>query len=192
MRYKFPILETPRLVLREPRRGDAQPLLTAWSDAESVRYFGTGPLATKSQALEELRGFRNQTMSGEGIRWILTERDRDEYIGDVGFFDFAPEHSRAEIGFLLARPHWGRGYMSEALDAVLEYGFTVARLHRVEALVDPRNSACLQLLERKGFQREGLLRDYEFEHDTFIDLAILSLLPEGGTQGDDREGGPQA
>ena len=176
MRYKFPTLETERLVLREPRRADAKPLFAAWSDSETVRYFGTGPLATQSQAYEELRAFRNQTMSGEGIRWIITVRDRDEYVGDVGFFDFAPEHSRAEIGFLLVRPLWGQGYMREALIAVLDYGFSAANLHRGEALVDPRNAACLRILERNGFQREGLLRDYEFEHEAFIDLVLLSRL----------------
>jgi [ribosomal protein S5]-alanine N-acetyltransferase len=179
VRYRFPILETERLVLRAPCRSDADRLLAAWSDDETMRYFGTEPLSTRREAREELRAFREQTVLGEGIRWILTERGRGEYVGDVGYFDFAPEHARAEIGFLLAKPLWGRGFMSEALAAVLEYGFAVKNLHRVEALVDPRNCACLRLLERSGFQREGILRDYEFERDAFVDLALLSRLNDG-------------
>ncbi len=139
-------------------------------------YFGTGPLATRAEALEQIREFREDASSGEGIRWIITERGRDEYVGDVGFFDFAPDHARAEIGFLLAKPLWNRGLMCEALAAVLGFGFLVKNLHRVEALVDPRNVASLRVLERAGFRREGVLRDYEFEREAFIDLVLLSLL----------------
>ncbi len=176
MRYRFPVLETERLVLREPRRSDAELCLAAWGDEETMLYFGTEPLATRAQALEQIRDFRDETSSGEGIRWIITERGRDEYVGDIGFFDYAPDHARAEIGFLLAKPLWKRGLMSEALTATLGYGFSVKNLHRVEALVDPRNAASLRVLERRGFHREGILRDYEFERNAFIDLALLSLL----------------
>ncbi len=182
MRVRFPILVTDRLVLRAPRRADAARLLAAWSDEETVRYFGTGPLHTRGEALEELQIFRVQASSGDGIRWILTQQGQDEYIGDIGFFDFAPEHARAEIGFLLARELWGRGLMGEALDAALGYGFRVKCLHRVEALVDPRNEPCLRLLQRAGFEREGTLREYEFERGEFIDLVLLSLLQREWTE----------
>jgi ribosomal-protein-alanine N-acetyltransferase len=147
--------------LREPRRSDAERLLAAWRDEETMLYFGTEPLGTRREAMEEIRAFREQASSGEGIRWIITERERDEYVGDIGFFDFASDHARAEIGFLLAK---------------LQYGFVSKDLHRVEALVDPRNAACLRVLERRGFRREGTLRDYEFERDAFIDLVLLSML----------------
>jgi [ribosomal protein S5]-alanine N-acetyltransferase len=196
VRHRFPVLVTDRLVLREPKRSDAPRLLAVWSDEEAVRYFGTGPLETRAQARKEIDAFRRQASSGDGIRWILAERGHGEYIGDIGFFDFAPEHARAEIGFLLDRRLWGRGLMREALAATLDYGFSVKCLHRVEALVDPRNSACLRLLERSGFQREGTLREYEFERDTFIDLVLLAVLqrewvgtraerePAGGEEGE--------
>ncbi len=176
MSRRFPILETERLRLREPRRADAPHLLAAWHDEETMLYFGTEPLTTRRGALEQIRGFCEEASSGDGIRWIITEQGRDEYIGDIGFFDFACEHARAEIGFLLARTHWGRGLMGEALSAALQYGFIKKGLHRVEALVDPRNAACLRVLERRGFSREGTLRQYEFERGAFIDLALLSML----------------
>jgi ribosomal-protein-alanine N-acetyltransferase len=170
------VLETERLVLRAPRRADAPALLDAWRDADTMRYFGAEPLARIRDALDQIRDFHEETATGDGIRWILTRRAKDEYIGDIGFFDHAPEHSRAEVGFILARPYWRQGLMAEALAAVLDYGFEAMRLHRVEALVDPRNGRSLQTLERAGFRREGLLRDYEFERGEFIDLALLAHL----------------
>ncbi len=175
-RRAFPVLETERLVLRAPRRADARALLDAWRDADTMRYFGAEPLARIRDALDQIRDFTEETAAGDGIRWTLTERGQDEYIGDIGYFDHVPEHSRAEVGFILARPYWRRGLMTEALAAVLDYGFEAMRLHRVEALVDPRNGRSLRTLERAGFRREGLLRDYEFERGEFIDLALLSLL----------------
>lgn len=176
LRDRFPVLETERLILREPRRSDAAALLAAWQDAETMLYFGAEPLNALAEARMRIREFRDDALSGDGIRWILTEKGRDEYVGDIGLFDFAPEHARAEVGFLLARPLWGRGLMGEALDAVLAFGFDVSGLHRIEALVDPRNAASLHVLERHGFAREGLLRDYEFERGAFIHLVLLSLL----------------
>lgn len=176
----FPILETDRLRLREPRRADAARLLDAWQDEETMLYFGSEPLRTRREALDEIRAFRDDAVSGDGIRWILTEKGRDEYIGDIGFSDFALEHARAEIGFLLARTYWGHGFMSEALSAALRHGFLATNLHRVEALVDPRNAACLKTLNRCGFKQEGILRQYEFERGAFIDLALLSLLRSEG------------
>lgn len=176
MRHRFPVLETERLILREPRRRDASFLLSAWSHEETMLYFGAEPLSTRAEALGQIRGFCEDASSGEGIRWIITERGCDEYVGDIGFFDYAPDHARAEIGFLLARPLWNRGLMGEALAAVLGFGFLVKELHRVEALVDPRNPPSLRVLERAGFRREGILRGYEFEREAFIDLVLLSLL----------------
>jgi ribosomal-protein-alanine N-acetyltransferase len=191
--HRFPVLETERLRLREPRRSDAERLLAAWRDEETMLYFGTEPLRTRREAMDEIQAFREQASSGEGIRWIITERERDEYVGDIGFFNFAPEHGRAEIGFLLAKPVWGRGLMGEALAATLQYGFVSKDLHRVEALVDPRNAACLRVLERRGFRREGILRDYEFERDAFIDLVLLSMLgPEWGGAEAERRSSPDS
>jgi ribosomal-protein-alanine N-acetyltransferase len=175
-RYRFPVLETERLVLRELRRADAPALLVAWRDAETMLYFGAEPLATAADARSQIRDFRAEAASGDGIRWAITERGRDEYVGDIGFSNFAPEHARAEVGFLLARAFWRRGLMSEALTTVLDYGFRTKSLHRVEALVDPRNESSLRVLERCGFAREGTLRGYEFERGAFIDLVLFSLL----------------
>ncbi len=188
LRYLFPHLETERLVLREPRRSDAPSLLAAWRDAETMLYFGAEPLSTIAEARGQIRDFRDDARSGDGIRWIITERGRGEYIGDVGFFDFAPEHARAEVGFLLARPFWRRGLMHEALTSVLEFGFFTKSLRRVEALVDPRNDASLRVVERCGFATEGILRDYEFERGEFIDLVLLSLLQSDWRDGAARRG----
>ncbi|MGF6919962.1 RimJ/RimL family protein N-acetyltransferase [Paraburkholderia sp. 40] len=88
----------------------------------------------------------------------------------------AEQCRRAEIGFSLKRKHWGNGFMREAASAIIEHGFGTLNLHRIEADIDPRNSASARLLERLGFIREGLLRDRWIVGDEVSDSALYGLL----------------
>ena len=83
---------------------------------------------------------------------------------------------RAEIGFGLQSAYWGKGYMSEAARAVVDCGFDVLRLHRIEADIDPRNRASARVLEKLGFVREGLLRERWIVDGEISDSAIYGLL----------------
>jgi ribosomal-protein-alanine N-acetyltransferase len=85
-------------------------------------------------------------------------------------------HQRAEIGYDLEKASWKQGIMTEALRAMLQYGFGQMGLNRVEALVYVENEASIHLLERLGFQKEGLLRQYFRRGDTHYDHWLLSLL----------------
>ncbi|HEV3426497.1 MAG TPA: GNAT family protein, partial [Paraburkholderia sp.] len=83
---------------------------------------------------------------------------------------------RAEIGFCLQRRQWGKGYMSEAAAAVVEHAFEAVKLNRIEADIDPRNTASARVLERLGFVREGLLRERWIVGDEVTDSALYGLL----------------
>ena len=172
----FPEIKTKWLVLRAPLEGDAPRLLALSHDEEAMRYYGMEPFKSEREALAELAWFTALLADGEGIRWVIADRATNAYMGDIGFHNASPAHRKAEIGFRLERRHWRKGIMSEAIAAVLQYGFGHMKLNRVEALVDPRNAACLALLAKAGFTVEGTLRDYEFEHGAFVDLNMLSLL----------------
>jgi len=172
----FPVLETPRLVLRQARPGDVQRLFQVAQDEDVMCYFGTEPFESEQQALDAIDWQQRIWAEGTGVRWVITEPDHDAFIGDVGYFKFERQHRRAEVGYLLEKAYWRRGLMTEAMTAVLDYGFVSMGLNRVEALVDPRNAASVGLLRKLGFVQEGLLRDYEFERGAFIDLYMVSLL----------------
>jgi RimJ/RimL family protein N-acetyltransferase len=107
---------------------------------------------------------------------VITLQGIGQYIGDIGFHNWKSSHSRAEIGFKLAKAYWHQGIMAESLKQVVEYGYSVLQLNRIEAVVDPKNSACLSLLKKAGFVQEGILREYEREAKGFVDLVMLSLL----------------
>jgi ribosomal-protein-alanine N-acetyltransferase len=89
------------------------------------------------------------------LPWILTERDDD---GPIGMLELRLSAHRAELGYVLARDWWGRGLMSEAASAVVEWSLALPPVYRVWAVTDVDNHASARVLEKIGMQREGLLR----------------------------------
>lgn len=88
------------------------------------------------------------------------------------------QHARADIGFELNRVHWGLGIASETLKPIITYGFNQLKLQRIQALIEPGNTASQKLVERHGFVREGLLRSYEYTCGKYDDLYMYSLLKQ--------------
>ncbi|MFP7484370.1 GNAT family protein [Priestia filamentosa] len=174
----FPFIETNRLLLREIVKDDANDILKYLSDEEVMKYYGLAPFKTINEALNEISWYQSILNEQTGIRWGITLKGKDEVIGSCGFLNRVPEHYRTEIGYELSRDYWGHGIASEALEAVIRYGFKYLRLQRVEALVEPPNIPSQKLIEKNGFIREGLLRKYEFTCGKFDDLYMYSLLKQ--------------
>jgi [ribosomal protein S5]-alanine N-acetyltransferase len=92
---------------------------------------------------------------GSVVPWVLTEPGDERPIGMV---ELRPSGHRAELGYVLARDWWGRGLMTEAARAVVEWALADPRIFRVWAVTDVDNAASARVLEKIGMQREGLLR----------------------------------
>ncbi|MFP7225114.1 GNAT family N-acetyltransferase [Priestia filamentosa] len=174
----FPFIETNRLLLREIVKDDANDILKYLSDEEVMKYYGLAPFKTINEALNEISWYQSILNEQTGIRWGITLKGKDEVIGSCGFLNRVSEHYRTEIGYELSRDYWGHGIASEALEAVIRYGFKYLKLQRVEALVEPPNIPSQKLIEKNGFIREGLLRKYEFTCGKFDDLYMYSLLKQ--------------
>jgi RimJ/RimL family protein N-acetyltransferase len=155
----LPILEGGRVRLRALSDQDIDALFTIFSNPEVMRYWSFTPLVDRDAAAALL----NSTLEGFERRWLMkwgvALRDSDELIGTVTLINLDFTHCRAEIGYALARAFWGKGYIQEALNLLIEYAFQQLELHRIEADVDPRNAASIRTLERLGFKREGFLRE---------------------------------
>jgi RimJ/RimL family protein N-acetyltransferase len=108
--------------------------------------------------------------------WAVTLKDQDEMIGKCILFQFNQDNHRAEIGYIMNRNYWRRGLMHQALEAVIGFAFNTLNLHRIEADVDPENAGSLGLLEKLGFQREGLFRERWFVFDQWQDSVMLGLI----------------
>jgi ribosomal-protein-alanine N-acetyltransferase len=178
----FPELTTPRLRLRQLRPSDAEAMFSFLSDEAVTRTFGLETFTEPEEAQQRIRSINAAFRHHATIRWGLARAADDVLIGTCGFIYWKWRHRHAAVGYELARPLWRQGLMTEALTAVLRFGYTQMNLHRIEALVMPENVPSLNLLYKLGFQNEGLLRDYGFWNGRFHNLYVLSMLqPEWGT-----------
>lgn len=176
MKKVFPIIETSRLILREVTNVDAENMLKYLSDQEVVKPMGLEPFRTVEDALGEISWYKSIAEDGTGIRWGIALKDSGEMIGSCGFLNMNTKHHRAEIGYELSKDYWGIGIASEALEAVVKYGFHHFQLERIEALIEPANVPSHKLVEKQGFTREGLLRHYEYTCGKFDNLYMYSVL----------------
>lgn len=123
-----------------------------------------------------LREIHHNFSNHSYLKWGIALRTDDSIVGTVTLFHLDLEQGRAEIGYALARSQWGKGYMHEALQRLLEYAFEALQLRRIEADVDPRNAGSIKTLERLGFQREGFLRERWYVDGEIQDAFFYGLL----------------
>lgn len=169
-------LSTARLTLRPLRTEDASPLFAMYSDVEFMRYWSFPVMKRYEQAVDYVARRMQGSVTQTEIFWAIDLTATNETIGTCCLFNADLVSKRAEIGFGLHRPFWGRGYMTEAARAAVDCAFDLLRLHRLEAEIDPRNTPSARVLERLGFVKEGLLRERWIIDDEISDGAIYGLL----------------
>ena len=176
----FPILETPRLLLREIVRADASAILRIRGDAEVTRYNTGAPYESLEDAIALIDDMALLYRQKRELRWGITLKGVEGLthgvIGMCGYNYWVAADHRASIGYDLARAFWRDGIMAEALRAVLGFGFAQMSLNRIEADVAVENTASIKLLRKLGFRKEGLQREQFFEDGLYHDLMLFGLL----------------
>ncbi len=172
----FPILETKRMTLRKLGKGDIAEIFILRKDPAIIKYIDRTP----PNEVKEIENFLIQTAtdtaSNVGITWGIELKGKDKIIGYLSFWRTMPVNHRAEIGYALMKEYWQMGLMTEAIDAILHYGFNVMKLHSVEANINPLNIASMKILKKFQFVQEAHFKeDYYFEGN-FLDSVIFSLL----------------
>jgi ribosomal-protein-alanine N-acetyltransferase len=149
---------TARLFLRPIAMADAGPIFAAYSrNPEVTRYLIWRPARTRCD-IEDYIGSCLETPPDEARTYVMQGR-KDSAIR--GCFDLRqPERYRLEFGYVLARPWWGQGLMTEALCEVVEWALAQPAIFRIGAVCDVENAASARVMEKCGLVREGLLRRY--------------------------------
>ncbi len=174
--HPFPELETERLVLRRITPEDADCLYELYADEQVTRFIDIDTFTSQQQATELLEWLDRFIAGGSGYRWGIYPKETNHLVGTCGYHRWDRANFRAEIGYDLGSDHWGQGYMREALQEVLSYGFAKMGLNRVEALVDLRNIRSQNLLQGMGFRFEGILRQHSYWRGRYFDDMSYSLL----------------
>ena len=169
-------LNTSNLHLRPSTLADAEGMFAMLSDPESMKYWSDQPVPDIDGALQALRKDLESDAKGNSMCWAVTLKGQDEMIGKCILFQFSQDNHRAEIGYILNRNYWRQGLMQQALEAVIDFAFNTLNLHRIEADIDTENAASLGLLEKLGFEREGLFHDRWFVYGEWQDSVMLGLI----------------
>jgi ribosomal-protein-alanine N-acetyltransferase len=170
-------LETPRLILREYEESDWRDILAYAADPDTLRYRLAEP-ATEAEVREGLAHIRSQRQETPRLRYELApvRRDTGQVIGWVPLLLTPPALQEAEIGWTLARAHWGQGYATEAAHAVLAFAFETLELHRVWARCQPENTASWRIMEKLGMRREAHFVECQFARGRWVDNYYYALL----------------
>ncbi|QDS34071.1 GNAT family N-acetyltransferase [Brevibacillus brevis] len=170
------IIENLFIRLRSASMQDANELFAVSTDEDVMKYYGIEPYKNIKEAEDEIKWFLSLTEEGQGVRWVIADLTTNQYVGDIGLFHYHSRHNRVEIGFKLKKEYWNKGIMTACINKALDYGFLNQNYNRIEALVDTRNLGCKRTLQKCGFLFEGVLRDYEFEREGYVDLEMYSIL----------------
>lgn len=172
-------LSTPRLRLRALKASDAAALFSYFSQDAVTEFYDLETFSSVQEAERLIQTWQERFKAQSSVRWAIVLQESDTPIGTCGMHSFSLENSRAEIGYELHPDYWRQGLMTEAIRALLQYGFETVGLHRLEAFIDPLNEASAKLLSKVGMQAEGVLRDYFFEKNRFVDAQMWSVLNPG-------------
>jgi [ribosomal protein S5]-alanine N-acetyltransferase len=177
---KPPAFRTSRLTLRPVSETDLADLFHANSDPEVTRYLPYPPW----QSMDDANAWYERTKTRHADKVaaqfaIRIDEQNDAVartIGNALLFQFDTQHDVAEIGYVIARAHWGRGYATEAMRPLIGYAFDALGVHRLEAKLDPRNLASANVLVKLGFEHEGTSRENWLDHNGRSDTAYYGLL----------------
>lgn len=177
----FPRITSERLVLRDLTSQDAGIVFDHFANAEVVRYIDADPVKTKEEAEGIIQWGQDLHRNKTGILWGIFKHSDNSFIGQVNYVKkmgtmFNPAIHRAEIGYEISPQYWRKGYASEAIMVSLPFVFDEMEINRVEAYVHIQNSNSQGVLEKLGFHKEGILREYGLWNDEFWDMICYSML----------------
>ena len=143
-----------------------------------ARHYGERPrsLTEIAQAEKKIADATESFRSGAHFLFGIERREDRSLIGTATVWNVSVSNRRADLGYALARPRWGKGYMHEALHALVDHAFGTMSLNRLEADIDPRNAASARVLEKLGFVQEGMLRERWIVNGEISDTALYGLL----------------
>ena len=178
MTERPPEIRTERLLLRPFRADDVDDVFAFSSDPEWERYLEV-PMPYSRRDAEELVAGAVLLPPGGKLRWAIVHEGRVS-----GFVNLMPDAGAAELGYGIARPLWGQGLVTEAANAVLQYGFNSLGLARIYAYAVVDNRASWKVMEKLGMQREGFLRRHRMIRGEYVDDVLYSIVRGGWSPSD--------
>ncbi|PCJ67565.1 MAG: N-acetyltransferase [Bacteroidetes bacterium] len=173
----FETIETSRLFLRKTTQEVMDHVFTSMEPREQMKFLG---LTDIQQLQEQERRYNDglSTFNRKFLYFHLIDKNSQENIGWCGYHTWYIDHYRAEIGYMINESHQRKGLMTEALNAIIPYGFSAMSLNRIEAFIGLENPPSLKLLQNFNFVQEGVLREHYKAKVKPEDSLLFSLLKQ--------------
>ncbi|MCL1795322.1 MAG: GNAT family N-acetyltransferase [Clostridia bacterium] len=173
---RLPTIDTERLTLRRMTMADADDVFAYSSDPEVSRHVLWDAHRSIQDSRAYLRYILRQYRVNGPSSWGIEHSGAGRMIGTIGFMWWNREYRSAEVGYSLAREYWNQGLMTEALRAVIRFGFDEMQLYRIEAQHETLNPASGRVMEKAGMRKEGVLRGRLCNKGRHVDVALYAIL----------------
>jgi ribosomal-protein-alanine N-acetyltransferase len=171
----FPILNSDRLSFIEIKQEHLTDLFKLFGDSNVTKYYNLKTFETEQDGQKFIDWYQKRFIEKLAIRWGIALKGNNNIIGTIGFNNFTNNH-RANIGYDLQTEYWNKGYVTEALKTIIDFGFNQLKINRIEAEVMIGNLASERILDKLGFAKEGVLRQWLYWNNKHYDMTMYSLL----------------
>ena len=176
------ITASTRLLFRELNENDLEDLYEMDADPEVHRFIDNNPVQNRDQLSGVIKMLQQQYKDYGIGRWAVVDKITLECIGWAGlkYYKESLNNHKGfyELGYRFKKKHWGKGYATEAAQAVIHYGFTGCKLHRIIATCQPENTASWRIMEKIGMRKEGYFKKCIPTKDGWWDEYYYAILAE--------------
>jgi ribosomal-protein-alanine N-acetyltransferase len=172
----FPTLTTARLILRQLTTDDDKEIFAIRSDEQVNRYLDRAGCKTIDEARQFIDKINTAVSNNESIYWAIARKNQPGLIGTICLWNISKGQSKAEIGFELLPQYQGKGFMQEAVTAVIEYGFKTMKLRLIEGVVDPNNARSIKLMEKNNFRLVTNTRNSNPDDENIPNTVVYELI----------------
>ena len=169
-------MQTNRLAFRKLTPDDKEAIFHYASDPEVTKYVLYPTHQTYDDTLAFIHQTRMKYHKDEVSCWGVTLRSNGQLIGTADYIWWSTDHRKAEVGFCFSKEYWNQGYATEALMALIKFGFTYMELNRIEAKCFEENKPSARVMEKSGMMHEGFLREALYVKDQVINLHLYSII----------------
>ncbi len=170
-------INTERLMLRKFDFADALDMLDLWVSKPEIQHMYSEPTYnTIDEVNKLLEKYIQNYANNDYYRWAIVDNDSKRCIGQIAFYLVNTNNHFAEIEYCIASEYQNKGLMTEAVKALIGFGFEIIGLHKIQISTKEINAPSKRVIEKSGFTYEGTLRDYFYYEGKYIDRLYYSML----------------
>lgn len=170
------MLETNRLLMTSPTIQYAADTYEYSSDSEFCKYLATNPPSHINESIEFLKNLVSDNSSGKRCYWMLLLKNEKKAIGTMGFiFNNQQKIGEAEFGYGIGKKYWGKGLFKESAMEIINHGFNILGFNKIRVITRIDNLTSIKAVEKLGFTKMNVLKDYYNTSSGKFDSVILEL-----------------